>query len=111
MEPDIAAGAREEDVASVGAMDFLTMAFLCPLPWDTLSYPWKTGQLPSQPLPTPRTLRMPAGSDSGAARVGWPPFQVLGQELAHVNGAQKPLYICRVSMFDVINIILIILLL
>lgn len=37
-----------------------------------------------------------------------PSFQVLGQDLACVNGAQRPLYICRTvedGMFDFINII------
>lgn len=37
-----------------------------------------------------------------------PSFKVLGQDLACVNGAQRPLYICRTiegRVFDVINII------
>lgn len=40
-----------------------------------------------------------------------PPFQVLWPETGRVNGVQRPLYIYRSSVFDVIIIFLVVLLL
>lgn len=97
-------------MASAGASGLLTVASIRPA-LGRLARPWRMGQLPSSLCP-PHGPSLHRGQFRlGAPGSAGPPFQVLGRDLARLDGAQEPLYICRVSVFDVVNVIFDILLL